>query len=139
MKVVCIKECSYSFSHLDYYFNIGDQFELALLQPVYYQLSGTEYIKLYKNDKLTNSDETGQGNVGRRQEILDKQSKKMSRIVYQYDLDGNFMKEYKSIDKINIVINFIDGKNYAVTVLQEDFISLPEWRNKQLKELLDEF
>ena len=82
MKVVCIKECLYSFNHLDYYFNIGDQFELALLQPVYYQLSG---------------------------------------------------------DKINIVINFIDGKNYAVTVLQQDFISLSEWRNKQLQELLDEF
>ena len=81
MKVVCIKECSYSFNHLDYYFNIGDQFEVARLQPVYYQLSG---------------------------------------------------------DKINIVINFI-GKNYAITVLQEDFISLPEWRNKQLEELLDEF
>lgn len=81
MKVVCIKECSYSFNHLDYYFNIGDQFEVARLQPVYYQLSG---------------------------------------------------------DKINIVINFI-GKNYAITVLQEDFISLPEWRNKQLEELLNEF
>jgi hypothetical protein len=81
MKVVCIKECSYSFNHLDYYFNIGDQFEVARLQPVYYQLSG---------------------------------------------------------DKINIVINFI-GKNYAITVLQQDFISLSEWRNKQLEELLDEF
>ena len=67
MKVVCIKECSYSFSHLDYYFNIGDQFELSLLQPVYYQLSG---------------------------------------------------------DKINIVIDFIDGKDYTVIVLQQDFISL---------------
>lgn len=80
MKVVCIKECSYSFNHLDYYFNIGDQFELARLQPVYYQLSG---------------------------------------------------------DKINIVINFI-GKNYAITVLQEDFISLPEWRNNQLNNILYE-
>lgn len=57
----------------------------------------TEYIQLYKSNKLTNSDETGQGNVGRRQEILDKQSEKMGRIVYQYDLDGNFIKEYKSV------------------------------------------
>ena len=57
----------------------------------------TEYIKLYKNDKLTNSDETGQGTVGRRQEIIDKVSKRMGRIVYQYDLDGNFIKEYKSV------------------------------------------
>ena len=57
----------------------------------------TEYIKLYKNDKLTNSDETGQGTVGRRQEIIDRVSKRMGRIVYQYDLDGNFIKEYKSV------------------------------------------
>jgi hypothetical protein len=82
MKVVCIKECSYSFSHLDYYFNIGDQFEVARLQPVYYQLSG---------------------------------------------------------DKINIVINFIDGKNYAVDVLKSDFITLEQWRDNKLNQILDEF
>lgn len=56
-----------------------------------------EFIQLYKNNKLTNSDETGQGNVGRRQEILDKQSEKTGRVVYQYDLNGNFIKEYKSV------------------------------------------
>jgi hypothetical protein len=81
MKVVCVKECLYSFSHLDYYFNIGDQFEVALLQPVYYQLNA---------------------------------------------------------DKINIVINFIDGKNYAVDVLKNDFITLEQWRDKQLNLILDE-
>ena len=32
MKVVCIKQCTYSFSHLDYHFNVGDQFELSYLQ-----------------------------------------------------------------------------------------------------------
>ena len=57
----------------------------------------TEYIKLYKNGKLTNSDETGQGSIGRRQEILDKQSEKMGRVVYQYDLDGNFIQEFRSV------------------------------------------
>lgn len=57
----------------------------------------TEYIKLYKNDKLTNSDETGQGSIGRRPEILDKVSEKMGRMVYQYDLNGNFIKDYKSV------------------------------------------
>jgi hypothetical protein len=57
----------------------------------------TEYIQLYKNGKLTNSDETGQGSIGRRQEILDKQSEKMGRIVYQYDLDGNFIQEFRSV------------------------------------------
>lgn len=81
MKVVCVKECLYSFSHLDYYFNIGDQFEVALLQPVYYQLSG---------------------------------------------------------DKINIVIDFIDGKSYAVTVLQQDFTTLEQWRDNKLNLVLNE-
>jgi hypothetical protein len=40
MKVVCIKECSYSFNHLDYHFNIGDQFELSKIQPTTYFSSG---------------------------------------------------------------------------------------------------
>jgi hypothetical protein len=39
MKVVCIKECSYSFTRLDYYFNIGDQFELSKNQPTTYYTS----------------------------------------------------------------------------------------------------
>ena len=86
MKVVCIKECSYSFSHLDYYFNIGDQFELVKIQPNYLPTTSTKY------------------------------------------------KE----DKINIVINFIDGKDYTVTVLQQDFISLQKWRQKHLNSILDE-
>jgi hypothetical protein len=46
---------------------------------------------------LTNSDETGHGSTGRRKEILGKQSEKMGRVVYQYDLNGNFIKEYKSV------------------------------------------
>ena len=87
MKVVCIKECSYSFNHLDYYFNIGDQFELAKTQPIYFPTTSTKH------------------------------------------------KE----DKINIVINFIDGKDYTVTVLQQDFTTLEQWRDKQLNQILDEF
>jgi hypothetical protein len=51
-------------------------------------------IKSYRN--LTNSDESGQGNIGRNKEILDRQSEKLSKIVYQYDLDGNFIREFKS-------------------------------------------
>jgi hypothetical protein len=89
MKVVCVKECSYSFNHLDYYFNIGDQFELSKIQPG---------ITFFDTQKIWNSPK----------------------------------------NKISIVINFIDGKDYTVTVLQEDFISLPEWRNKQLNLILDE-
>jgi len=57
----------------------------------------TEYIQLYKNDKLINSDETGSGNVGRKKEVLDRQSKSSGRVVYQYDLDGNFIQEFRSV------------------------------------------
>ena len=57
----------------------------------------TEYIKIFKSDKLTNSDETGQGNTGRIKEVIDRMSKPKSRIVYQYNLDGNFIKEYRSV------------------------------------------
>lgn len=57
----------------------------------------TEYIKIFKSDKLTNSDETGQGNSKRIKEVLDRQSQNSGRVVYQYDLDGNFIKEYRSV------------------------------------------
>ena len=83
MKVVCIKECSYSFSHLDYYFNIGDQFELSFLQTHYYN--------------------------------------------YQ-----------RSPDKIDIIIDFIDGKSYEVTVLKNDFTTFEQWRDNKLNLILDE-
>lgn len=56
----------------------------------------TEYIKIFKSDKLTNSDETGQGNSCRIKEVIDRMSKPKSRKVYQYDLDGNFLKEFRS-------------------------------------------
>jgi len=56
----------------------------------------TEYIKMFKSERLTNSDETGQGNSSRIKEVLDRQSQNSGRIVYQYDLDGNFLKEFRS-------------------------------------------
>jgi hypothetical protein len=54
------------------------------------------YIKMYKSYKLTNSDESGQGNKNRIKEVIDRQSKSSGRVVYQYDLDGNFLKEFRS-------------------------------------------
>ena len=83
MKVVCIKECSYSFSHLDYYFNISDQFELSEMQISYYNYQG-------------------------------------------------------SPDKINIIIDFIDGKSYEVTVLKNDFTTLEQWRDNKIDQILYE-
>ena len=57
----------------------------------------TEYIKIYSNNRLTNSDETGQGNKNRKRDVLDRQSESRGRKVYQYDLEGNFIKEYRSV------------------------------------------
>ena len=57
----------------------------------------TEYIKIYSNNRLTNSDENGSGNKNRKREVLDRQSESRGRKVYQYALEGNFMKEYRSV------------------------------------------
>ena len=56
----------------------------------------TEYIKLYQSDKLTNSDETGQGATNRKREIVEESAKKQSKIVYQFDLSGNYIQNFKS-------------------------------------------
>lgn len=56
----------------------------------------TYFIQLYKSRKLTNSDNTGQGSVGRRRSIIDKSIKKISKQVYQFDLSGNSIGEYAS-------------------------------------------
>ena len=50
-----------------------------------YEKYETEYIKIYSNNRLTNSDETGQGNINRKREVLDRQSENRGRKVYQYD------------------------------------------------------
>jgi hypothetical protein len=55
------------------------------------------YIKMYKSYKLTNSDESGQGNKNRIKEVIDRQSKSSGRVVYQYDLNGDFIKEYTTV------------------------------------------
>jgi hypothetical protein len=57
----------------------------------------SEYIKMYKSYKLTNSDETGQGNKNRIKEVIDRQSKNSGRVVYQYDLNGNFIAEFTTV------------------------------------------
>lgn len=54
------------------------------------------HISLYDFNQLTNSDERGQGNKNRRREIIEN-AKYKNKIVYQYDLGGNFIKEYKSV------------------------------------------
>jgi hypothetical protein len=61
-----------------------------------YEKYETEYIQIYSNNRLTNSDESGQGNKNRKREVLNRQSENSGRKVYQYDLNGNFIKEYRS-------------------------------------------
>lgn len=53
------------------------------------------HISLYDFNQLTNSDERGQGNKNRRREIVEN-AKYRNKKVYQYDLNGIFIKEYKS-------------------------------------------
>ncbi len=74
----------------------------------------TYFIKFYKSDKLTNSDETGQGNTKRRREIIESSSKKISKIVYQYDLDGNFLAEFPSVREASRQL-FIDHSQIVRT------------------------
>lgn len=97
MKVVCIKECTYTFNKLDYHFNIGDQFKLSYLQP--------------------------QNAFG------------LTGVIITADSFGNY-QTYSPGDKISIVIDFTDGKSYDVTVLKSDFITLEQWRDNQLNQIL---
>ena len=62
-----------------------------------YQFYESEYIKIYKSDKLTNSDESGQGSFRRNKEILKRISDKLGRVVYQFGLDGDFIREFESV------------------------------------------
>lgn len=64
-----------------------------------------EYIKIYKLNNLVNSDEAGQGNIGRRKEIIEKSIEKISKIVYQYDINGNYIKKYKSVREASRNLN----------------------------------
>ncbi len=57
----------------------------------------SHYIEMYKSYKLTNSDESGQGNKNRIKEVIDRQSKKSGRVVYQYNINGDFIKEYTTV------------------------------------------
>lgn len=56
----------------------------------------SKFISFYKSDKLTNSDDSGSGNTNRKREIIDNAIKKISKRVYQFDLNGNYIQEFKS-------------------------------------------
>lgn len=57
----------------------------------------TYYIKKFKSRKLTNSDENGQGNKNRKKEILKRISKKLGKEVYQFNIEGIFIKKFDSV------------------------------------------
>lgn len=69
----------------------------------------TQYIKLYKSNKLTNSDETGQGFHNRHRSIIRKISKNRYKKVYQYELTGNLIKVFNSIKEASISLNINAG------------------------------
>lgn len=62
-------------------------------------------IQLYKSENLTNSDESGQGNKGRKSDITELSAKKISKKVYQFDINGNYIKEYPSIRQASRELN----------------------------------
>jgi hypothetical protein len=55
------------------------------------------YIKKYASEKLTNSDETGHGSINRKLDIIKSSIKKISRCVYCYKLNGEYIKKYNSV------------------------------------------
>lgn len=55
------------------------------------------YIEKYDFSILTNSDKSGQGNINRKKDVIDRIKKKMSREVYVYDLNGEFLKKFCSV------------------------------------------
>ncbi len=63
-------------------------------------------IKFYSDIgcKLTNSDSTGQGNTNRLKEITDKIAKYHNKKVFQYDLNGIFIKKFCSVREASRIL-----------------------------------
>jgi hypothetical protein len=78
-----------------------------------------EFIKLYgrldnKTGILTNYTDGGDGQNGRKQSIetINKRVLKTSKVVYQYDINGNFIKEWKSVTFVSKCL-MIDKKRIS--------------------------
>lgn len=69
----------------------------------------SELIKKYQSDILTNSDESGQGNIGRKREIVEALYAKISKNAYQFSINGEFIKEYKSVREAARSLNTTHG------------------------------
>lgn len=77
--------------------NLKPIFKILKICPLEeFEIHEAFFIKLHKSKRLTNSDETGSGINGRKKEITENAIKKISKKVYQYDLQGNFIQEFKS-------------------------------------------
>jgi len=63
------------------------------------------YVKKYKSEKLTNSDETGQGNIGRKKELIDLSIAKISKKVYRFNLDGKIIDCFPSTREASRELN----------------------------------
>ncbi len=60
-----------------------------------YEINERFFVQKYKSDKLTNSDESGQGHTERKRELIENANYNR-KPVYQYDIDGSFIKKFKS-------------------------------------------
>lgn len=73
-----------------------------------YEIHEMFFINKYKG-QLTNSDETGQGNKGRKSNIIQSVSNKLSKTVYQFNINGDFISEYKSLRSASKILGISHG------------------------------
>ena len=78
---------------------------LSSCQYENYQELEEYYVKKYKSVKLTNSDETGQGNIGRKKELIDKSIAKISKKVYRFNLKGKLIDFFPSVREASRELN----------------------------------
>ena len=72
-----------------------------------FEIRESYYISVYKS-KVTNGDETGQGNKNRSRIFLEK-SNIPRKIVYQFDLNGEFIREWRSTREASRHLNISHG------------------------------
>lgn len=87
--------CSWIKSLLDK--NLKPIFKIVEVCPlINFEDREAYHISLYNFCELTNSDERGQGNKNRKRELIQNGNYR-NRKVYQYDLNGEFIRDYKSV------------------------------------------
>lgn len=73
-----------------------------------FEIRESYYISVYKSKLLTNGDETGQGNKNRSKVLIEKSNYNRKK-VFQFDLNGKFIKEWKSTREASRHLNISHG------------------------------